>query len=282
MGILGWVFYVVMGFGFFGIISYLKKKYNITKLQSFIFTLILLMVVAGLCFRWVLNYTDDIFLIIVFMMLVDIIYTSYFTDGDFFDISEKNILYYIVLIIGAFILNQEFINKVTAVFLTGEDLRIVLWFLSIIFIYNFCNSNKIFTKNDVSINKFMSSENVLVNYVKLKHKYYDVLSDYEKDIQNIVYAVMIYENNRRSKILRNIDYFLFRINGNKRKLGIMQIESSCFISDIQSIEISCKEVSKLYNRKSSKKEECKAYNVIEKYSEDSNYVRYIFDIINKF
>ena len=53
---------------------------------------------------------------------------------------------------------------------------------------------------------------------------------------------MIYRNSKRSKILRNYDYFMFRMNGKVRKLGIMQVETKRFISDIESIDLVYKKI----------------------------------------
>lgn len=289
MGLLSWIFYFVVGFVLFLILGLLDNKYSLTKIQKLIISVILMMIVSGFCFRFALNCTDNIFLIFVFLMIIDIIYNTYFIERDFFDKNEKNILYYILLVIVGFIINQEFINNVSEVFLTGEDLRIVLWFLSFIFVYNFIKEKKILDSSSEIIDKYMSSQTVLINYAKLKHKFYDECSHYSRELSNIVYAIMILKNSKRSKMLRNYDYFLFRLNGNKRKLGIMQVESKKFITDSESIELTFKALEKIINKsnkigaKNSKTTKFKADDLIKSYcGEEADYVKYIFDIIKKF
>ena len=122
------------------------------KVQRIIFSLILLMITAGICFNFAIKYIDNIFLSFVFLMIFDIIYVSYFLEKDFFDKSEKNILYYLVLIFLGFFINQEFFNDVTTVFLTGSDLRLILWSFVIIFMYNFCKEKEtqLYTKSPFS------------------------------------------------------------------------------------------------------------------------------------
>ena len=279
MGLLGWMFYIVMGIVFFLIIKAIQNKYTITKVERIIFSLILLMIVSGFCFRFGLNYTNDIFLIFIFLMITDIIYTSYFIERDFFDKNEKNIRYYIVLLIIGFIINEEFINNVTQVFLTGEDLRIVLWLLVIIFIYHFSHEKNVLGSIPTQKEKYMSKESILVSYAKLKYKYYDQCNFKEHDLSNLVYAIMIFQSSKRSKLLRNYDNLMFKINGNPRKLGIMQVESKKFITDTESIDIVYKKLEKLYH----KNEKVKIADVIKSYSkEDSEAIQYIFDIIKKF
>ena len=89
---------------------------------------------------------------------------------------------------------------------------------------------------------------------------------------------MVFENNRRGKILRNYDYFLFRLNGGKRKLGIMQVDTNKFITDKESIELVSKKIdSKVKKGKFSVKEYLKGYS-----KEEIEYIEYIFEIIKKF
>ena len=286
MGLLGWIFYMIMGIIVYIITLVLDNKYNITKIQKLIISIIIMMFMSGFCFKYAIKYTDNIFLIFVFEMIADVIYTSYFADRDFFDKNENNILFYILLVIVGFVVNQDFINKVSQVFLTGEDLRIILWFLVLIFVYSFMKEKNIMTSKSNDKNRYISVDTVLVNYARLKHKFYDNCDYDNKDLSNIIYSIMIYEDNRRSKVLRNYDYFMFKLNGNKRKLGIMQVESDKFITDSDSIDLVYKKLEKLYkkNTVSTKtKKTVDLYKVIEEFCGDSSdYVKYIFDIIKKF
>lgn len=287
MGLTGWIFYVIFGIVFFLILRYIEYKYELKKSQKQVFSIILLLLVSGLCFRYALPFTSNIFLIFVFLMVTDIIYNSYFLEKDFFDKSENNIKYYIILIIIGFIINQEFINNVEAIFLTGPEFRIIIWLLIIIFLYNFFKNNNLLQENNNNKDNFMSIDNILTNYAKLKYKYYDLCNYNNNELSNIIYAIMIYENNKRNSLARRYDYFKFRLNGNSQKLGIMQIESSSFISDIQSIELAHKKIDKIYKEiagtKSKPKKNYDLNMVFDQYYDfDNKHVKYIFEIIKKF
>lgn len=283
MGLFGWILYIVFGIITFFIISFIENKYSLTKLHKLIFSNICMIIIAGVLCEFDGYYTDNIFLLFVFMMITDVFYSNYFTGRDFFDREEKKIYYYILLVISGFIINQEFINRVNQVFMTGEDLRLILWFLIIIFLYKFMVNNNILGESLKNNNKKMSVDSVLVSFAKLKHKFYDECLYDNKDISNMVYTIMIYENNRRSKLVRNIDNFKFKINGDKRRLGIMQVESKKFITDSESIEIVHKKINKLYDKaKSSKNKDISSF-VFDSYSKnDSESLKYIYDIICKF
>ena len=283
MGLFGWILYIVFGIITFFIISFIENKYSLTKLHKLIFSNICMIIIAGVLCEFGGHYTDNIFLLFVFMMITDVFYSNYFAGRDFFDREEKKIYYYILLIISGFIINQEFINRVNQVFMTGEDLRLILWFLIIIFLYKFMVNNNILGESLKNNNKKMSVDSVLVSFAKLKHKFYDECLYDNKDISNMIYTIMIYENNRRSKLVRNIDNFKFKINGEKRRLGIMQVESKKFITDSESIEIVHKKINKLYDKaKSSKNNDISSF-VFDSYSKnDSESLKYIYDIICKF
>lgn len=283
MGLFGWILYIVFGIITFFIISFMENKYSLTKLHKLIFSNICMIIIAGALCEFGGHYTDNIFLLFVFMMITDVFYSNYFAGRDFFDREEKKIYYYILLVISGFIINQEFINRVNQVFMTGEDLRLILWFLIIIFLYKFMVNNNILGESLKNNNKKMSVDSVLVSFAKLKHKFYDECLYDNKDISNMIYTIMIYENNRRSKLVRNIDNFKFKINGEKRRLGIMQVESKKFITDSESIEIVHKKINKLYDKaKSSKNNDISSF-VFDSYSKnDSESLKYIYDIICKF
>lgn len=276
MGIISWIYYLIIGLILFLIISFLQKKYSLTKLEQFIITNILLIVICGISNKLLINYNSDIFLSLAFLMLIDIIYQGYFLGRDFFDKEEANLKYYILLIIIGFLINQEFINRVNEVFLTGEDFRIIIWFLVIIYIYQFVKNKDIFSYK-VQEKHFLSEEGILIQYTKLKYRY---PTTYENDkLKKVLYSIMLYENHRRGKILRYFDNLKYRITGNPRKLGIMQVESKKFITDRESIDIVYKKLDKLYNKKNSKKSLSDLIKSYDKVAAED--IMYIYNIIEK-
>ncbi len=282
MGLMCWLFYCFLGLTFFVIIMVVQNKFSITKFERLVFSIILLMISSGLCYKFAIKYTENIFLSFVFLMIVDIIYSSYLSDKDFFDKEEKNVFYYIVLIFFGFFVNQEFVNQVSQVFLTGEDLRIILWFLVFLFLYSFIKEKDVLSKTSPAKAK-INYENILVQYAKLRYRFHNECDSNNKDISNILYAIMIFNNNRKGKLFRNYDYFLFRLNGNKRPLGIMQVESNKFITDSESIEIVRKKIEKLYERKTKLKSKVSIQDIINNYDKNNALeIQNIFNVIQKF
>ena len=283
MGFIGWLLYIFLGIIFFFIISFINNRYQVTKLEKLGISVLLLLLVSGFFKRLGFDFNNDIFIIFIFVLITDIIYSSYFIDQDFFDKSKGNITYYVILLIIVFIINQEFINNVEEVFLTGSDYRLIIWFLIFIFIYKFIDKYQVLKRDESVEKKYMSKESVLVSYTKLRYRYKEVCTYKNKDIENIVYALMIFNNNKRSEILRKYDYFMFRLNGNSRKLGIMQIESKKFITDTDSIDLSYKKLEKLVGKKITSNTKIDVVDLLKNYcKKDYIEVKYIFDIIKKF
>lgn len=286
MGLVGWMFYLILGFIFFVIITFINSKYKITKVQKLIFSVILLMITAGICFNFAIKYIDNIFLSYVFLMIFDIIYVSYFLEKDFFDREEKNVDYYLILVLIGFFINQEFFNDVSTVFLTGSDLRLILWFLVIIFLYNFIKEKEIFNNKNCFKEKTMSVDSILTNYAKLKYQYLDYCDMDDKMLSNVLYAIMIYRSSNRSKFLRNYDYFMFRLNGKTSKLSIMQVSTDEYITDIEGINIVKEDINKIVLNGNSVKNKTKKkldyLKIIDSYCEnDAVYIKNIFEIIKK-
>ena len=283
MGLFGWILYFIGSFVLFFSLHFLESKYLLTKLERLIFSIIIWLVISQLFFYLALPYTSDIFLMFVFLLVIDIFYHSYFLEEDFFDKNEGNLAYYILLILMGFFINQEFINKVNNIFLSGEELRILLWFMFTLFLYRFSKERDIFAGVRIGSKRVISSENVLIQYTKFRYRYGKDIKFKNKDIGDLIYAIMIYENHKRTKFFRIYDNFMFKLIGSKKKMGIMQVESDHLISDLESIEIVNGKLEKLYTKKSSLKGKNRIMGVMEDYCKDNfDEVQNIFDLIQKF
>lgn len=264
-------------------VSMIDKRYTINKIEKMIFTIFIWIVLCEVCFHYAIPCTSDIFLMFVFLLFIDVLYQSYFLDKDFFAKEEKSISYYIFLIIIGFFINQEFINKVSSVFLTGDEFRGVFWLLMIVFLFRFGTERKMFSSSSFSDSNKMSSEYILVQYTKLRYRFGRDIEFKTKELSSMVYALMIFYNHKRSKLLRCYDYFMFRMTGNRKKLGIMQVESNHFITDAESISIVYEKLKKQYDNLSSIRGMKRVESILKDYAkEDYEDILSIFEIIQKF
>ncbi len=250
MSVITILIYCLVGFIFFTLLYFLRHKYKISRLYNTLFSIFLLVITATIFNYLKLDYlNENIFLIFLFQFIFDFMYTTYILEEDFFIKNEANLLYYLLLIFFGVFLNNVFINKVDQIFLTGEEFRLLVWTFLFIFIYKFIKEEKIF-ENSYHTNKLLDEGNVLTMFTKLRRRYLNDIMVNDLQLKLAIYSIMIVNNSKRSPILRYFDNIIFRITGRKRKLGIMQIESKTFITDIESIDLVTKDIKKLIGKKS--------------------------------
>lgn len=281
MGIFCWIGYLLIGLILFLVINFLKERYNFTRIEGLIFSIIFTLIIAGFCSRLGFNkFNDNIFLVLVFKFILELIYDIYFLEEDYFNREDSNVKWAVLEIALMFILNQELINKVDDVFLSGENLKIIVWLFIVGYIYNFYKNNKSIIADVNSTEKSISREKIVVSYAKLKLNYDEDIVVKSDKTRLIIYTIMIFNNYKRSAFLRRIDNIIFKVKGTSRKLGIMQVKSRKFITDLDSINIVIKKILKLeekYKGKDNYKEILTGYD-----KENSEKLIYIHDVLKKF
>lgn len=283
MDLLMWFGYIFFGFVLFILVSFYDKKYSFTKGQNIIFKVIYLLLLSGAFSYFGLGqFNRNIFIVIVFDFIFQMIYISYFLERDFFDKKYHRLKKFFIELGISFVINQSFINKVDSVFLSAYEFKIIIWIFLIIYIYKFLKENEKIEEVEESKANHISSESIVVNYAKLKLEYGNEIKMDNKTLLNILYAIMIFENNRRPKIFRKFDNLIFKITGEKKKLGIMQVMSKKFISDIESIEIVSKKLEKIYQKNKGIKKDL-AIKILESYDKSNSFeINYIYSELKRF
>ena len=115
---------------FYGV-NYFRRKYSLSRVQSTIFSILIILVVSGITLRlgWT-KFTDNIFVVLVFKFLSELVYSGYYLEEDVF--KSRDNFYLLGEVVLGFIINQELINKVNDVFLSGNDLKLIIWVLIIL------------------------------------------------------------------------------------------------------------------------------------------------------
>ncbi len=255
MNILIIFIYIVLGLILLIINNYTIKKYNISKLKSILLSLLYIFILSGI-FSNYLTFTNNIFLVYVFTFIFDIIYVTYIINDDFF--SKERFSYYLILIILGYLFNILFINKVDSVFLDSEQIKIIIWIFIIFYLYQLLSKSKLLNSRFKQNNTI--NENIELNYVKYRNKYKLMFED--KDLELIIYSIMINNNKIRNSLLRKIDNVFININYKRRKQSIMLIDSNRYLDDVEGINIA-------YNRLVDIKKKSKGYkSIIKKYDDE--------------
>ena len=128
-------------------------------------------------------------------------------------------------------------------------------------------------------------EYIVTNYAKFKNLYNDEIDTDNSLLKNLLYAIMIYEDKKRNKYLRAIDnLFIGKIN-KLYKVGIMQVPSKIYLTDVESIKIVENKLIKIYNKYLIADELTMVNKILKDYYKDDlivNNVTYIYNVINNF
>ena len=193
---------------------------------------------------------------------------------------SRDNFYLLAEVVLGFIINQELINKVNDVFLSGNDLKLIIWVLIILYLYKFFKNTDVKNVTEVD-ERVISKEKIVINYAKFKIRFGEEIALKEANLKLIVYSIMILGDYRRGEFLRKIDNLIFKLSLKPRKLSIMQINSKKFITDYDGIELVCKKIGKISEKcktgKNSYKEIFKSYD-----KENCDTLNYIYEELNKF
>lgn len=273
-------YYLVFGLVLFFIINYLKMKDK--SIKNFLpIILIYIIIISG-----VINNKDvssNIFLVVVVEFFLRLISNLLTSDNDD---NLKFIYDYAFYIIISLIVNNVFINQVDSVFLAGDALKIVIWILIILYLYQnlkIIDNPVIIEEKPIDNSKYR--EYIVTNYAKFKNLYNNEIDTDNSLLKNLLYAIMIYEDKRRNKYLRAIDnFFVGKIN-KLYKVGIMQVPSKIYLTDVESIKIVENKLTKIYNKYLIADESTMVNKILKDYYKDElivNNVTYIYNVINNF
>lgn len=226
------IYEILLALLLFIMMEVIKKK---TKEDSliYLFPNIYIILVASI-FTSLKNYT---LIILILYLLLDIINTyvlsqkeSLIEDSIYF----KNIL--ITFIIGLIIYNF-YLLPVDNAFFNINDFKNFIWVLVILYLYQLFKNSNIKDKKIIKNNydKYFQ-EYVILNYAKFKNRYSYLIKVKNKDIENVLYSMLIYEslvNSGLSKYLKRIRNRINQVN----IYGIMNVNSNHFITDEESIVI---------------------------------------------
>ena len=278
--IVNLAYYLIFGLILFFIINYIKMKDK--SIKNFLpIILIYIIIISGIIANKDIN--TNIFLVVVVEFFIRLISNLLSNDND----DNLRFIYeYVLYIVMSLIINNVFINKVDNIFLGGESLKIVVWILIILYLYQnikIIDNPVIIEEKPIDNSKYR--EYIVTNYAKFKNLYNNEIDTDNSLLKNLLYAIMIYEDKKRNKYLRAIDnLFIGKIN-KLYKVGIMQVPSKIYLTDVESIKIVENKLIKIYNKYLIADELTMVNKILKDYYKDDlivNNVKYIYNVINNF
>lgn len=269
MNLLDLIFYFFFGLILFFILNYLDKSEEENNIVHAIIPVIYIVLLAGLIMSLSLPIAlDNLFLIILFELLIRIYYVrSVLRQDELMNTSYYTQIYVVSIVLGYFV-NKMFILEVDSVFPTAQEMKLMVWFLIIVFLYfTLKNHIHIQVKEQKKTFPHKKKQYILVQYVKLKTQYHQEIKMKKKEYLPLFYAMMIYANYQRPSFYRKLDRIVYRFTGKETKMGIMQIPSRVEIQDRESIRLAIQKLDKIIE-KEAKTRKKNVLPILEAYYED--------------
>ena len=229
--------YITINYDVFRFKKIGERKCGLNILISVIFPIIYTTICAGILYK--LNYdsfVEHIYIVNILYFFIRWIMISVIFEWRILNDWKSEIVEFIVCNILNIILYYFFIIRTRDIFVSIDELKKAIWIGIITFIFVVIRD---YIYDNIKINS-MNSEGrkrkyILEKYNKFESKYGYIIDTEDQILKKIVYAIMIYENYNRPRIIRKMEYIKFFIKG-EASLGIMQFKTTKFINDEESVK----------------------------------------------
>ncbi len=236
------------------ILNFINKKENKSINRVLIPTFYIIFIAALLPV-----VKENIFLIVIFEIFVRNFYITNVVNVEKQTSNFAFIVESILSVALSLFAYNYFISKVDTVIPAPETIKPFLWFLLILYVTYLYNMS---TKNHKEVvkqkNKKRKKEQTIMQYAKFKNQYAPLVKSRNETINNLTYAVMIYEDWKTPKVNRKINEYVGAVAKTERKQGIMQVTSYNRVTDEESIKIVMDEMDAI-----NKKEKLKGRDLLE-------------------
>lgn len=159
------------------------------------------------------------------------------------------LLYYSLILWFSTLIYSRFITKIEDLLPDFSQIKNEIWILIIVFIYQI--GNKIGQEDikdreyEIATYYFPELKRRKKRYILRKHNefykdYYKIInkiSNNNDQLRELILAIILFENFNRPRFIRILERIKLFILGTKTSIGIMQINSTKNISDIESVKI---------------------------------------------
>lgn len=184
------------------------------------------------------NLTNNCYLIVVYYWIFRVLWIVCTGRGSLTNWIEQTL--YWVCSIGLAIWIYSLLESVDKILPDPRSLLDQLWILIIIFIYSVLNKVQLSREKTIKRKeKYLERR-----YKKFHQKYDNIIKEFFHDdfYEAVTYSIMIYEDFNRPIFVRWIEYISFFIKRKPHTLGIMQVMTSAYINNEESIQLAMKKI----------------------------------------
>lgn len=260
------------------ILNYFQNREN-RKINQLIIPSIYIIIISAL----VPSIKENVFLIVIFEIFIRNFYITNVISRSNESSAISFIMENIISIGLSLFVYNYFISNVETVIPNPEDVKGFIWFLIIlytVYLYNLTTKDKkvVEKANTAKIR----TEKTIMQYAKFKNKYSNIIKTKNILINNLTYAIMIFEDYKTPKLYRNINAYIGAVTKKETKYGIMQISSYERLTDEASIEMTISNFEKAL-KNSKLKENEKIDKLLTNYKqEEKEHILLIYKTIVEF
>jgi hypothetical protein len=159
---------------------------------------------------------------------------------------KRQVLYWTATSVLSYLVYNHFIKTKENVFPDFNSIANEICFIILLFIYQIANNLTISQEATMERKETYLKK----RYHHFKSIYGNFIAQLTKNhtLESIVYAVLIYEDFNRPKIVRIIENICFMMGGKAKTLGVMQVYSKRLLTDKESVELGTQKIVAAYNQ----------------------------------
>lgn len=217
------------------------------------------------------KFVINIYLVNIYYIIFRLFFNLITSRGRLLDWYRQT-LYWITIIIISYFVYDKIIRIKENILPDFTTIANELWIIILVFVFQLTNNIR-FSQNGTVRRK----ENYLKSrYEHFKRLYGDLIKDITKNeaLESVTYAILIYEDFNRPKIIRIIENIKHCFSNESHTLGVMQVRSDKLINDTESVILGTNKIVNSYNKyvreNTVEGEEIYEWNVINSIISDYN------------
>jgi hypothetical protein len=178
------------------------------------------------------KYVNNIYLVNIYYIFFRLFFNLITSRGKLLD-WYRQVLYWSTIIIISYLFYDKIIRIKANILPDFTTIANELWIIILVFVFQITNNIQ-FSQNGTVKRK--------EKYLKSRYRYFyklygQIIKDLTKNeaLESVVYAILIYEDFNRPKVIRIIENIKHRFSKKNHTLGVMQVSSKKLISDKESV-----------------------------------------------
>lgn len=272
--LINWIGRHSYSMGYMGISIFIKTEEApaLNFLIRVLTPIVYLIIISSILYYLNLDkFVINIYLVNIYYIIFRLFFNLITSRGRLLDWYRQT-LYWITIIIISYFVYDKIIRIKENILPDFTTIANELWIIILVFVFQLTNNVR-FSQNGTVRRK----ENYLKSrYEHFKRLYGDLIKDITKNeaLESVTYAILIYEDFNRPKIIRIIENIKHCFSNESHTLGVMQVRSDKLINDTESVILGTNKIVNSYNKyvreNTVEGEEIYEWNVINSIISDYN------------